>query len=527
MTSLFAATRIRAVDFYRRVPKDLTEASVAGGITSLLAIVILLVLIVTQTLNYLAIQRQTDIIVDTSEDAILNINFNVTLPHVSCEWASVDLVDVIGHKRINITDRTVHKYNLDGSYHAPAAKEDTHVHYGDSPTDHYGNTRHAVELTGDTFPKFVADYKVVIVNFHAPWCPHCQRLSPIYEHASEIVHSWKPPGFTGDTSLRMATVDCTTPLNGRLCRKHQIQAFPSVRVFREGTDIHKDATNDDHRELMEKHPFLVLPMLHESYEGPRTAAAMSDFAKQVWKETTGWGLQRALPAPGGGTDGDGDGKHDSKVATKGCMIEGTLAASRVPGKLIIAPHSSGHSFNPELINITHTIHHFSFGPKLPERMGRYLREGMGGAYARPSGVHQGGGYWRARPGHRGMDAGVVFASEVQHITHEHYIKVVPTMYQALGGFPLDTYGYTVNSYKYEAATNMRAGEVHWEAPMVKFSYDLMPMKVVVREHRKPVIEWLTGLSAIVGGVYTCMQIVTSLIGHVNDMYKKMSLGKLG
>ena len=98
MTSLFAATRIRAVDFYRRVPKDLTEASVAGGITSLLAIVILLVLIVTQTLNYLAIQRQTDIIVDTSEDAILNINFNVTLPHVSCEWASVDLVDVIGHK---------------------------------------------------------------------------------------------------------------------------------------------------------------------------------------------------------------------------------------------------------------------------------------------------------------------------------------------------------------------------------------------------------------------------------------------
>ena len=69
MTSLFAATRIRAVDFYRRVPKDLTEASVAGGITSLLAVVILLVLIVTQTLNYLAIQTQTDIIVDTSGHA--------------------------------------------------------------------------------------------------------------------------------------------------------------------------------------------------------------------------------------------------------------------------------------------------------------------------------------------------------------------------------------------------------------------------------------------------------------------------
>lgn len=524
--SLFAATRIRAIDFYRRVPKDLTEASVAGGAISAIAAVLMLSLIVLEVSAYLAITRTTDILVDTSEDGILNINFNVTLPHVSCEWASVDLVDVIGHKRVNITDRTVHKYNLDGSYVSTATKQD-HVHvYGDSPLDHYGNTRHAVELSGDTFASFVKENKVVLVNFHAPWCPHCQRLSPIYEHASEIVHQWKPPGYQGDTSLRMATVDCTTPANGRLCRKHQIQAFPSVRVFREGTDIHKDAMNDNVRELQAKHPFLMLPMLHESYEGPRTAAAISDFAKQVWKETTGWGLQKALPAPGGGSDGDGDGIKDSKVATKGCMIEGTLAASRVPGKLIIAPHSSGHSFNAELINITHTIHHFSFGPKLPERMSWALREGMGGAYARPSGLMTGGGYWRQRRGHP-IDAGVVFPSEVHHITHEHYIKVVPSMYLPLSGHPVDSYGYTVNSYKYEAATSVAAGETHWEAPMVKFSYDLMPMKVVVTESRRPMIDFFTGLCAIIGGVYTCMHLLTALVVRAGDMYKKMTIGKLG
>ncbi len=44
--------------------------------------------------------------------------------------------------------------------------------------DHYGGRRVSTELTPEFFPTFVREHDAVLVNYHAPWCPHCQvRLS--------------------------------------------------------------------------------------------------------------------------------------------------------------------------------------------------------------------------------------------------------------------------------------------------------------------------------------------------------------
>lgn len=40
-------------------------------------------------------------------------------------------------------------------------------------------------------------------------------------------------------------------------------------------------------------------------------------------------------------------------------------------------------------------------------------------------------------------------------------------------------------------------------PEIVISFDLSPLKVVVRETAKPWIEGLTSMSAILGGVFTC------------------------
>ena len=37
----------------------------------------------------------------------------------------------------------------------------------------------AVKLDADSFQRHLDEYEVMIVDFHAPWCIHCQRLAPI------------------------------------------------------------------------------------------------------------------------------------------------------------------------------------------------------------------------------------------------------------------------------------------------------------------------------------------------------------
>lgn len=64
----------------------------------------------------------------------------------------------------------------------------------------------------------------VVINFFAPWCHWCQRLSPTWEAATKEVHD-KYPEWDG--RIRYAKVDCTEEV--QLCRDHFITGFPSLR----------------------------------------------------------------------------------------------------------------------------------------------------------------------------------------------------------------------------------------------------------------------------------------------------------
>ena len=107
---------------------------------------------------------------------------------------------------------------------------------------------------------------MLLVNYHAPWCPWCRRLEPTWEAAGIKVHSKYPKGSRNRVVL--AKVDCTRHLN--LCTREQVTGYPTIRVYTEGSD---DVAIGNHHD-------------HASYHGDRTLEAITEFAFHLlpdWK----------------------------------------------------------------------------------------------------------------------------------------------------------------------------------------------------------------------------------------------------
>lgn len=101
------ANRIKRFDLYRELPKDLTEASFFGGAVSIVAVLFMALLFGTELSAYMAVTTHTEMFVDSPriEDihaADLQINLNVTLPHIPCAVAGVDVQDVMGGHVVDV-----------------------------------------------------------------------------------------------------------------------------------------------------------------------------------------------------------------------------------------------------------------------------------------------------------------------------------------------------------------------------------------------------------------------------------------
>ena len=83
------ANRLKAMDIYRRIPKDLTEATLAGGSISLISMGLCLFLFCVNLYGFFDVETITHVHVDHSQDGLFRMNFNITLPKLSCEYAAV------------------------------------------------------------------------------------------------------------------------------------------------------------------------------------------------------------------------------------------------------------------------------------------------------------------------------------------------------------------------------------------------------------------------------------------------------
>ena len=78
-------------------------SSTPGMVISAAGTMLLLVLFVFQLQDYLAVGSHTTLVVDELIDDTLRVNFNVTLHEVPCDYLSVDVSDLTGIVRHNIS----------------------------------------------------------------------------------------------------------------------------------------------------------------------------------------------------------------------------------------------------------------------------------------------------------------------------------------------------------------------------------------------------------------------------------------
>eukprot|EP01006_Ploeotia_vitrea_P004244 TRINITY_DN114166_c0_g1_i1.p1 TRINITY_DN114166_c0_g1~~TRINITY_DN114166_c0_g1_i1.p1 ORF type:complete len:489 (+),score=35.04 TRINITY_DN114166_c0_g1_i1:65-1531(+) len=482
---------LKTIDVFRHVPNDLTESTKIGGTVTIAAIGLLVTLFYLEVSSLLSISSKTSIHISHREDEDFRVNVNITFPGISCNWLSVDLLDVVGHKKTNITSSgfsTISKYTLHGSYVATAVRQydqsppptSTEVAVDDSPDSDGDDRPRVVELTKDNFRRVIDEHRVVVVNFYAPWCPYCVALAPIYEQAARKVEQ----ELKRDKGLVLAAVNCIDAKNSELCHLNHIQAFPTLRIYRDGTDNPKEG---------HKH-------MHEEYNGNRRADDISQYALNALKETREEHHKDEAALA--------EAESRREYASYGCVVAGHVKASRVPGSLIFSPHAAGHDFMTEAINMSHVISHLSFGnhplkgQKLPKRLKKKIPQDMGGVYASDKEDHS-----------------TLFVSLSDHVTHEHYIKVVPTIFEPVSGPSVETYEYTVNS-------NLYASE-KGRVPAIKLVWDIWPMEIVNKDYRRPLIEGVCQIVGFLGGVFTFFLVVERLTTGAWQRFVKASQGKLG
>ncbi|KAK7272439.1 hypothetical protein RJT34_29034 [Clitoria ternatea] len=476
---MISTSKIKSVDFYRKIPRDLTEASLSGAGLSITAALFMVFLFGMELNNYMSVSSSTSVIIDKSSDEdYLRIDFNISFPALSCEFASVDVSDVLGTNRLNLT-KTVRKFPIDSTLRAKGAefhsRPTTSTIKHDDETDE-DSVEGAVVLTTHSFDKYAHKFPIMAVNFYAPWCYWSQRVKPSWEKAAKIIK--ERYDLEMDGRILVGKVDCTQ--DGELCRRHHIQGYPSIRIFRRGSDVRSDHGHHD----------------HESYYGDRDTDSLVKTMEN---------LVLSLPTETQKLASNDDAATNTKrpaPSTGGCRIEGYVRVKKVPGNLIISARSDSHSFDATQMNMSHVIHHLSFGRKLSPRIMNDVKRiipYVGSNHDKLNGQS----FINTR------DLGA-------NVTMEHYLQIVKTEVITRKDFTL------IEEYEYTAHSSV-AQSLH--IPVAKFHLELSPMQVLITENQKSFSHFITNVCAIIGGVFTVAGIMDSILHNTFRLMKKVELGK--
>jgi len=84
------------------------------------------------------------------------------------------------------------------------------------------NSGKPVDLTDDTFTRFVEDNSMVVIDVWAPWCGPCRFVSPIVEEMAR------------DYAGRIAFGKLNVDQNPKVAAQYGVMSIPTLLVFKNG-----------------------------------------------------------------------------------------------------------------------------------------------------------------------------------------------------------------------------------------------------------------------------------------------------
>ncbi|XP_077990177.1 endoplasmic reticulum-Golgi intermediate compartment protein 3-like [Glandiceps talaboti] len=189
---------------------------------------------------------------------------------------------------------------------------------------------------------------------------------------------------------------------------------------------------------------------------------------------------------------------------EGCQVFGHLEVNKVAGNFHFAPgksfqqhHVHVHDLQPfsgEKFNLSHKINHLSFGNSYP---------GM----------------------ENPLDNTKVIADKGSKM-YQYFVKIVPTTYTKISGRTTRSNQFSCTKHEKAVSTSLAASSGEHGLPGVFILYEFAPLMVKYTETHRSFMHFLTGVCAIIGGVFTVAGLIDSMIYHSSKaIQKKIDLGK--
>jgi len=418
---------------------------------SICAIIVMALLFFAETWAFARSSIATEIALDGNTQSQIELNFNVTFFDLACEFLSVDVWDVLGTNRQNVT-KNVEKWETDAQGRRMLfagrnreARVLNHQEHEETLEQLHEDGEHAIPLTKETIQSFLEENESAFIDFFAPWCVWCVRLHPTWEKFAEEVEREELP-------VAIGKVDCVA--EAALCQQYEVRAFPTLRWFEKGQGV-------------------------AEYKQDRTVPQFMTFSRQMLESNKH--VKHKMRRMNLMTDGSKE--------RPGCQVSGVLMVNRVPGNFHIEAKSVNHNLNAAMTNLTHRVNHLSFGTDM-DNAPRAVRRAFKSI---PQALQ------KFAP----MDDSMYPTKEYHQAWH-HYIKVVSTYLKSTGQHPL--YQFLEQSQVVLYSTE--------NVPEARFSYDFSPMSVVVERQGRKWYDYLTSVCAIIGGTFTTLGLIDATLYKV-------------
>ena len=294
------------------------------------------------------------------------------------------------------------------------------------------------------------------------------------------------------------------------------------RYDKQGKPIDNDAMKED---LLVKND--EIPNLLNTTEDTRLSLCKSCYGAETEEQPcceTCEDVRKAYRSKGWTID-DPDGVSQCKLehskekfkeqSDEGCQIYGYLEVSKVAGKFHIAPDKRFQQQPHVLFQFVNIGKDGQISMNFDDLLGLGTKKYNVSHHIRSL------SFGVPIPGVENPLDGTNVSSMSESMMHQYFVKIVPTVYTKLSGEMIRS-----NQYSFTKQMRHVGGMAGEHGPGLFVRYELSPLLIQYTEKRRSFMRFLTGVCAIIGGVFTVAGLIDSMIYRSAKAIKKnIEVGK--